>query len=337
VRWWSAPEDFRVDEVPLHPPLGEGRHTWVLVEKRLLTTEEVARALARAAGVPAREVGFAGRKDRVAVATQWLSVPGLDPSRALEIEHPGLRVLEAARHPHKLRTGRLRANRFQVALRGVDAAVLAEAQARLERICRSGMPNRFGPQRFGRDGENARRARRILSGEMAGTERRQARFLLSALQAEVFNEVLAARTAPLDRVERGDVAFIHASGGRFLVEDLEREAPRAAAFEISATGPIFGSRALSPTGPVAERERRVLADRGVVLEDLRPPRGIRLRGSRRPLRVRPEEADLETTADGARLRFALPSGSFATVLLEELLAGFSGPDDIAPGGGMLSR
>ena len=74
----SQPEDFRVDEIPLYAPSGEGGHTFVRVEKRLRTTEEVARELARAAGVRAAEIGYAGRKDRVAVTTQWFSVPGLD-------------------------------------------------------------------------------------------------------------------------------------------------------------------------------------------------------------------------------------------------------------------
>ena len=83
------PEDFRVDEVPLYAPTGQGDHTFVRVEKRMRTTEDVARALARVAGVRPRDVGYAGRKDRVAVTTQWFSVPGLDPARARELALAG--------------------------------------------------------------------------------------------------------------------------------------------------------------------------------------------------------------------------------------------------------
>jgi tRNA pseudouridine13 synthase len=316
----SRPEDFRVDEIPLYPPTGEGDHTFLCVEKRLRTTEEVARALARYAAARARDVGYAGRKDRDAVTTQWFSVPGLDPERARDFALPGVRVIEAARHPHKLRTGQLRGNRFRIAVRDADAEVCAAAAERLEQLLRRGMPNRFGVQRFGRDGANAERAQRLLRGETRAGDRRSARFLLSALQAAVFNAVLAARETPLDELEPGDVAMVHASGGCFVVEDLAREAPRAAAFEISATGPIFGTRVLAPRAAAAERERALFEQFGVSPETLRVPRGITLRGARRALRVRPGEAALEAIDAGLVLRCSLPPGSYATVLLEELLA-----------------
>jgi tRNA pseudouridine13 synthase len=319
VRLRESPEDFRVEEIPLYPPSGEGEHTFVRVEKRLRTTGEVARDLARAAGVEPRDVGFAGRKDRVAVAIQWFSVPGLDPSRALGLELAGARVLEAERHRHKLRTAHLRGNRFRIAVRDVDAAALATAQEGLLRLGRSGMPNRFGEQRFGRDGDNVAQARRLLTGETLDIDRRGARFLLSALQAAVFNQVLAERGERIDRVERGDIAVVHATGGLFRVEDPEAEAPRATAFEISPTGPIFGTRMPAPAGEAAERERAVLLEHGVTLEGLRLPRGVRLRGARRALRVRPEAASARAIDRGIELRFELPPGSYATVLVEEIL------------------
>jgi tRNA pseudouridine13 synthase len=319
ARLRSVPEDFRVEEIPLYRPTGAGEHTFVHVEKRLRTTEEVARALARIAGARTRDVGYAGRKDRVAVATQWFSVPGLDPARARNLGLAGARVLEVARHPHKLRTGQLRGNRFRIVVRDLDDRARAAAVRRLERSCRSGMPNRFGAQRFGRGGENVRRAQRLLRGEAEEPDRRAARFLVSALQAAVFNAVLAARETPLDALEQGEIAMVHASGGCFVVEDLAREAPRAAAFEISATGPIFGTRMLEPRGAAAERERAAIERLGVIRGNLQLPRGIRVRGARRPLRVRPEEAGAAPVDGGLELRFSLPPGSYATVLLEELL------------------
>jgi len=320
ARLRSQPEDFRVDEIFLYRPTGAGDHTFLHVEKRLCTTEDVARALARFAGVKARDVGYAGRKDRVAVATQWFSVPGLDPLRARDFAPPGVRVLDAARHPHKLRTGQLRGNRFRLVVRDVGVRACAAAAERLERSQRVGMPNRFGEQRFGRDGENVERAKRLLRGERAVADRRAARFLISALQAAVFNAALAARETPLDELELGEIAMVHASGGCFVVEDLAREAPRAAAFEISATGPIFGKRLLEPRGAAAERERAALEQFEVFPRDLQLPPGIRLRGARRPLRVRPGDATAEPIDGALVLHFSLPPGSYATVLVEELLA-----------------
>jgi tRNA(Glu) U13 pseudouridine synthase TruD len=76
-----------------------------------------------------------------------------------------------------------------------------------------------------------------------------------------------------------------------------------------------------PAGAVAQRERAALAARGIDPDALRAPRGVRMRGARRPLRVRPQDAALELEADAVRLRFALPPGSFASVLVEELFPG----------------
>jgi tRNA pseudouridine13 synthase len=328
MRIRSEPEDFVVDEIPLYPPSGEGDHSFVRIEKRGLTTEAVARALARHAGVRPRDVGYAGRKDRVAVTRQWFSLPGVAPERLCGFGAEGFRVLEAARHRHKLRTGHLAGNRFEIVVRELQPLALAAAPERLEVLVRRGMPNRFGAQRFGRDGANPERARALLGSASVPTaaprprlhDRRASRFLLSALQAELFNAVLAARTLPLDSVEAGDVAVVHASGGLFVVEQPEDEAPRAARFEISATGPIFGSRAVEPRGAPARREAEQRAGLGIPPDaELRPPRGIRLRGARRPLRVRPEEVACEPiAADSLRLRFRLPPGSYATVLIEEL-------------------
>jgi tRNA pseudouridine13 synthase len=315
----TEPEDFRVEELPLYSPSGEGEHTFVHVEKRLVTTEEVAQLLARAAGVGARDVGYAGRKDRLAVATQWLSVPRLDPQRALDLRFEGVRVLEAILHGHKLRTGQLRGNRFEIAVRGVDDKAREAARARLAEMGRVGMANAFGAQRFGRAGRNVEIGARLLRGEIVLKDRRKARFAISALQSAVFNDVLAARPTGIGEFEFGDVAVLHGSGGQFLIEDVEREQPRAAAFEISPTGPIFGTRVIEPAGEVALREKAALELRGICLTGLRPPKGIRLRGARRALRVRPDNARMRDFPGGFWVEFELPSGSYATVLIQTVL------------------
>jgi len=313
-------EDFRVEELPLYAPSGEGGHTFVRVEKRLRTTEEVADELARAAGVRARDVGYAGRKDRVAVTTQWLSVPGLEVDRALELEWEGIRILEAACHGHKLRTGQLRANRFEIHVREVDDAGCAAAQRRLEELGAAGMPNHFGPQRFGHGDRNVGYGLRLLGGaSVRSKDRRKARFAISALQAAVFNDVLDARPIGIGELEVGDVAMLHTSGGQFLVEDCANEQPRADAFEISPTGPIFGTRVIEPGGAVARREQQALEARGVHLDRIEIPRGIRLRGARRSFRVRPADPRFWKDADGFWLGFELPPGSYATVLLRNVL------------------
>jgi tRNA pseudouridine13 synthase len=270
-------------------------------------------------GGDARDVGYAGRKDRLAVATQWFSVPRLDPHRALDLRFEGVRVLEATSHGHKLRTGQLRGNRFEIAVRGVDDKAREAARVRLAEVGRVGMANTFGSQRFGRAGRNVEMGARLLRGEIVLKDRRKARFAISALQSAVFNDVLAARPTGIGEFEFGDIAVLHGSGGQFLIEDVEREQPRAAAFEISPTGPIFGSRVIEPAGEVALREKAALELRGICLTGLRPPRGIRLRGARRALRVRPDNTRMRDFPGGFWLEFELPPGSYATVLIRAVL------------------
>jgi tRNA pseudouridine13 synthase len=328
----GSAEDFVVEEIPLYEPCGDGGHTFLWVEKRLLNTDEVAKRLARMAQRPPRDVGYAGRKDRFAVTRQSFSVPDLEPEAALRISGPGFRVLRAVRHRNKLRTGQLSGNRFDIRVRGVSRAAIAHASKAAEGLLRVGLPNRFGRQRFGRREANIERGRRLLAGEAVRGDRREARFLVSSLQAAVFNEVLRTRPLALDRVELGDLARRTDSGGLFRVEDAAAESLRAARFEISATGPIFGTRMQWPGDPVAERERVVLERFGLPRdEELRPPSGLRIRGGRRPLRVPLKALRVESEDAGVlRLRFELPPGSYATVVLAELL-GFE-PDSRVPSG-----
>lgn len=315
----AEPEDFIVDEVPLYTPTGRGEHTFLRVQKRDLTTAELVRRIAARLGLRPRELGYAGRKDRRAVTRQWLSVPHLPPERAPELEDEHVRVLEAVRHVHKLRLGDLLGNRFEIVVREVSEEGAASAEKRLAEIARIGLANRFGPQRFGRDGANAERGRALLEAGRARRDAREAGLLLSAFQAEVFNRVLAERALPLSRVEEGDWAIQHRSGGLLLVRDPAREQERADAFEISPTGPLFGTHMHEARGRPGERERRVFDALGVPdAATLGAFRGVRLRGGRRALRVRVGEVRFARDGASLRLSFALAPGSYATVLLEEL-------------------
>ena len=317
----SQPEDFFVEEIPLYPPLGHGPHTHLLVEKRRLNTDDVVKALARALGLPRREIGYAGRKDRFAVARQWFSVPVTRGERlaAIDLERGKAAILARERHPERLRVGQLAGNRFRLVVREVDEDSGRRAREALDRLRRRGLPNRFGRQRFGRDGRNAERGLKILSDERYRGDRRRAFLMVSALQAEVFNRVLERRAPALDRLLSGDLAVVHGTGELFLVDDGVAESERAARFEVSATGPIFGTKMRSPTGAAAELEAAAMAGAGLETDWRRKlPRGLRLFGDRRSLRVRPRNASAEWADGCLRLEFELPAGSYATVLVEEL-------------------
>ncbi|HEX9731520.1 MAG TPA: tRNA pseudouridine(13) synthase TruD [Thermoanaerobaculia bacterium] len=318
----AQPEDFVVEELPLFPPTGEGTHTHLWIEKRLRTTDDVARDLARAVGVPPREVGYAGRKDRHAVTRQWFSVPELAPEQARGLELPDARVLDAVRHTHRLRVGQLRGNRFRLRVREVDAEDAERAAERLDELRRRGLPNRFGRQRFGRDGGNVARGTEMLRGGRLRGDRRQALLMISALQSAVFNQVLDARADSYDRLLEGDVAMTHATGLCFPVREPEAETERLASFEVSPTGPIFGTKMQRPRGAAAAIE-----DAAMARFDLPPasalalPRELRLHGGRRPLRIRLEDVRSDWDDGVMGLDFTLPAGSYATILVAELFPG----------------
>jgi len=158
----QAPEDFVVEEIPAYEPCGSGEHLFLLVQKRSLTTHEAVSRLARALHVRERDVGFAGIKDARAVTTQWMSVPARDgaPLESLKLE--GVAVLEAHRHRNKLRSGHLAGNRFRILLRKVSPDAEPRARATLEVLSRRGVPNAFGPQRFGVKGDSDKIGRALL-------------------------------------------------------------------------------------------------------------------------------------------------------------------------------
>lgn len=314
------PEDFFVEETLLYPPSGRGNHTYLWVEKRLATTDGVARALARAVGVPVREIGYAGRKDRRAVTRQWFSVPELDLGRARELEVPSVRILEVERHPQRLRVGQLVGNRFELRVRQVAPEEAATASERLAEIEARGLANRFGRQRFGRHGDNVDQGLRILHSREVRGDRRHALLMIAAVQSAVFNRVLERR--PFDELWQGDVALRHATGTTFLAQDPQRDAERLASFEISPTGPIFGTKMKRPRGAVAELEAAAMAELDLPSRgDLPLPRGLRLYGDRRSLRVRPREIALREADGDLVFTFTLPAGSYATVFMEELFPG----------------
>ncbi|MBM4014006.1 MAG: tRNA pseudouridine(13) synthase TruD [Planctomycetes bacterium] len=162
----ATPEDFRVDEVPLWEPSGEGGHLLIRIRKRGMTTLEAVAQVARALELPEREVGYAGIKDARAVATQWLSLPLGRAERLAALRHPWLSIEERARHSHRLRPGDLAGNRFTIVLRGVDAEALPRAQAILAVLTRRGVPNWFGAQRFGAKGDSDRIGRAFVRGDL---------------------------------------------------------------------------------------------------------------------------------------------------------------------------
>ena len=319
----GSSEDFVVEEVPLFPPCGEGEHLYLSITKRGLATLEAIERLARAIGTPAAAFGYAGLKDKRAVATQILSVrhAGELPAAAREI--PGLTVNWTARHRHKLRAAQLRGNKFTVVLRAPavrDRAFLEEVFGRLER---KGFPNYVGPQRFGNrfDGHVTGRAL-LLRTTRERFPRATRRLLISAYQSHLFNLALARRIREggFGALWDGDIAMKHANGACFRVERAAAEQERSERFEISPTGPIFGAKMLAASGREGANEATILAAEGLVPETFKGVfPGLALDGARRSFRSRAENLVWEPAGDALRLEFFLPKGVYATTFLREVV------------------
>lgn len=313
-------EDFVVDEVPLYAPSGNGAHVYVRVRKRGRTTQELVRAVARAAGVETSEIGTAGMKDKHAVTTQWISVPDrAAPPDAWSLGED-FEVVDVARHANKLRTGHLSGNRFRIRLVGVRADAASVAQGIVSDIAARGLPNFFGAQRFGIDGKNLDRALEWASGRGRGrVPPFERKLFASVLQAEVFNRYAMLRLGEdLDSPLAGEVVRLSGSRAVFVVLEPEAEALRWRASDILPTGPIFGPKMKAARGRPSELEQAALSALGLDGQALSQVARF-ADGTRRDLFVHPAEvALLEDGPASLVLSFFLPAGSYATLLVREL-------------------
>ena len=317
------PEHFAVEELPNWTPTGDGEHDVVFVEKRGANTRWVAGALARHAGCHARDVGHAGLKDRHAVTRQWFSVQRggrrIDWD-ALEVE--GVRVIEVHAHRRKLRPGALAGNRFRIVASvenagAIDSDVL---EARVAAVRAQGVPNYFGPQRFGRDGGNLALATRLAAGERLGRGDRG--FAISAARAALFNAVLAARVADASWCvpQAGDALMLTGSNSFFVAgpdESLEALRDRANRGDLQPTGPLWGDGEPAVADGVAALESS-LAERHP--EWVEAAYRARAEGARRALRVFASDFEMTPVDVGYALSFTLPAGSFATAVINEFFS-----------------
>jgi tRNA pseudouridine13 synthase len=290
------------------------------VRKRDANTHWVAKQLARLAQVPAREVGYAGLKDRHAVCEQAFSVPVRSAMGAAweGVNGEGFEVVRAVRHRRKLKPGALQGNDFTIVLRefrGANELI----DARLAAIAAHGVPNYFGPQRFGIEGSNLKRASDYLSGNGELRDHLQRSLALSAARSAIFNEVLAARVraGTWNRLQSGDVANLDGSQSIFTVGELDATlAARCEQFDIHPTGPLPGRGDSKVQGLPAQLEAQVLSEHAVLAEGLLRA-GVEQQ--RRALRVRPSQLEWQWIEDRLEVRFRLRRGAFATAVLHELL------------------
>jgi len=316
------PEDFVVEEVPAYAASGKGEHQFVLLRKRLLTTQEAAKRLGRACGVNERDVGYAGMKDKHAVTTQWLSLCTKTPiSPELDLG-PGMEILTVTRHENKLRTGHLIGNRFIITLVGVVDGALERANAIVERLRKDGLPNYFGAQRFGHGGRNLPDALAWLERGGRSRNRFEQKLFPSVVQSELFNRYLTARLGfGREQLIAGEVVRITGAGAMFRVDDVAAEQPRYAAGDLNLTGPMLGPKLRPASAQALELEQSITAELGLS-EEMLGVLGRNAPGTRRDLFAAMDGLSIEEAPDrgqpALRLSFTLPAGGYATEVLRQL-------------------
>lgn len=335
----QSARDFVVEELPLYEFSGEGEHLMLTVRKKNLTTQEMLNAISAATGIKTREMGYAGLKDKHALTIQTVSIPKKMESTLSRLDHPQIRILDTAAHNNKLRIGHLRGNRFFIRLKKTAPVEAAKITQALQAIQTAGMPNYFGYQRFGREGNNHEEGRLIVQGQKQLRNKKLRTFLISAYQSHLYNQWLALRirlTLALEAMDAketaahlgldsslatmlkkqasplallpGDLLCHYPHGRLFACEDIESESQRFSEKEIVPTGLLSGNRVKIAEDLAGELEA------GYVDEEISES------GSRRYAWVFPEQIESRYLEEEAwmELRFTLPSGAYATVLLEEL-------------------
>lgn len=324
----ATPDDFVVEEVPLYEAQGDGQHLYASITKVGLTTKEVQIGLERLFGLKKGDVSFAGMKDKRARTTQTFSLnvghkpPVFVETAGAKIEaNLPVTVNWVRFHRNKLKLGHLLGNRFAVRIRDLalapDEAYLL-AQAVVERLKSTGLPNYFGVQRLGEGGANVRHGWAILHGERGKRDRWLQRFLISAYQSYLCNRYLAERLERglFDRLLAGDVAKKYATGGMFDVVEVELEQARYAAQEISFTAPLYGPRMWMAKGDAAELEDAILRRAQVTLEDFGR---VHVEGTRRMGRLLATDLAVQADQEGLVVSFELRKGAFATTVLREIM------------------
>ncbi len=295
LHYKETPEDFLVEEIPLYPFTGEGQHLIIKIEKKNLTTLDVVKRISKTFKIKEKLIGYAGLKDKRSISIQYISIPY---EKELEnnlhnIEDDNLRILDTTRHKNKLKPGHLKGNIFEIKIKTDDKEQLLK---RLEKIQTVGFPNFFDSQRF--SSNNFELGMKLLKGEKVKASPYKIRLFISAVSSKIFNLYL------LERIKKGK--FFETMEGDIVKNIKGKDIP---------TGPILGYKMPEPQGESFNFERKILETVGIRKEDFKP---FKSKGTRRIIRIFPEIHNVSCDGEKIILKFFLPKGSFATVLLKEL-------------------
>lgn len=339
VYFKQSKDDFVVNEVPLYEFSNEGEHLILKLRKKDLATWDAIEILANYLKCSTREFGYAGLKDKNAMTVQHISVHRKYEDALKSFSHENIKILETTYHNNKIKIGHLKGNNFFIRLKRVGLVEKQKIEEAFSKIAVFGMPNYFGFQRFGIDGENYKKGKQIVEGTLKERNRNLKQMFINAYQSYLFNSWLSKRieisklieafepkeiceklNLPLDEVKRakkqphpfklmaGDLLSHYPYGKIFTIEDLETESQKFFERDRVPTGLLSGKRVKNSEGLAYEIEKEFEEKTG---ED----------GARRFAFVFPEnlQSNYKEDKNHMELSFYLPKGSYATELIAEIL------------------
>lgn len=315
----NSPEDFIVEEQLGFALTGEGEHQFLYIEKKGLNTEELIKALARSLQRPVKTISYAGLKDRQATTRQWISIhcPGESIENTQSLAGEGWRVLTSLRHNKKLKTGALSANLFQLKLRNINC--IDSVEERLNQVKSSGVPNYFGEQRFGYQGQNLIKAQQVLIENLKIKDRFLRGIYYSAARSLLFNCLLSKRIElnNWNRAISGDVMQLAGSHSVFSIEQPDALIQqRVEEQDISPAAVLWGRGQEMATGEALELQQSVLFAYQNWCEALERHD---LQRAYRSLRLSVNELSWKWEDNHLMLTFQLGAGSYATSVVRELI------------------
>lgn len=341
--------DFVVNEILPLDFTGEGEHLWLHIEKSGVNTAYLAKLLSEWAEIPLRDVGYSGLKDRHALTTQWFSLripkKQLPESEFAPVDisaNESVNILAQHWHNKKLNRGTHRANQFIITLRNTELENddKSSVEQQLQNISTTGVPNYFGPQRFGWNGNNIREALALFArptpenrpqpkkSKRKRAPREQNSMELSAARSLIFNEILAARVrdGSWNTGLTGEVFNLDGSGSIFTSEAIDDTLrARVASGDTHPTGVLWGIANDKVSAVAAQLENDVVQNNGLLTQLAIGLEKRDVKAQRRALRLPIEALSWEwrdeqnTDEQTLVLNFTLTTGSFATSVLASLV------------------
>lgn len=315
----AKPADFLVTERLDFEPSGEGEHIYCWVEKEGVDTAVAAKLLAKHADISPKHVSYAGLKDKQAITKQWFSlhIPGKREVDWQDFNGEQLKVITSKRHNKKLQRGALKGNAFQIKLTEL-AGDLDALPAQLERL-KQGLPNYFGHQRFGYNGNNLLQAQAFLLQGKKVKGKQLKGLLYSATRSALFNQYLSARVeaGSWHKIVKGDVVCLQGSHSYFIAEDdLDDLAQRLSQKDVAPGGLLWGKLSGTKLQSCADAFSQVCSQWSDYMAALV---AHNLEMAVRPLMVFPEQLEWQIEGNSLLLSFSLPKGSYATTLINEIV------------------